>query len=140
MEFQSGVTGTLTMHGHSHEESRTLRIDGSRASLLAKFSFHRSFIEIHNHRSREIEVIKFPSNAERVGHGGGDFGIMRDFVSTMKMENKPMTRAREILESHLMAFAAEDSRLHQAQIDMSEFRSRAETQQKLRRPDDHQRD
>jgi predicted dehydrogenase len=131
MEFQSGVTGTLTMHGHSHEESRTLRIDGSRASLLAKFSFHHSFIEIHDHRSMEIQVIKFPSNAEQMGHGGGDFGIMSDFVSTMNLENKPLTRAREILESHLMAFAAEDSRQGQNQINMSDFRKGANSQVKI---------
>jgi predicted dehydrogenase len=127
MEFQNGITGTLTMHGHSHEESRTLRIDGSRASLLAKFSFHRSFIEIHDHRSMEIEVINFPSNAEQVGHGGGDFGIMQDFVSTMKMEKRPQTRGRESFESHLMAFAAEESRHHRKMINMSEFRAHAET-------------
>jgi hypothetical protein len=130
MEFQSGVTGTLTMHGHSHEESRTLRIDGSRASLLAKFSFHRSFIEIHDHRSMEVEVIEFPNTIEQAGHGGGDFGIMADFVNTMKGGKLPLTRARESLESHLMAFAAEDSRHTQKQVNMSDFREQAEIQAK----------
>ncbi len=33
MEFESGVTGVLFMHGHSHEEGRTMRYDGTRATL-----------------------------------------------------------------------------------------------------------
>jgi predicted dehydrogenase len=126
MEFQSGITATLTMHGHSHEEGRTLRIDGSQASLLAKFSFHRSFIEIHNHRSMKVEHLEFPNNAERIGHGGGDYGIMRDFIGNMKQGKPLTTSARESLESHLMAFAAEDSRHHRKQINLPNFREKLE--------------
>jgi predicted dehydrogenase len=132
MEFESGITATLTMHGHSHEEGRTLRIDGSKASLLAKFSINGSYIEIHDHRSMRTEVIEFPYHVEQVGHGGGDFGIMRDFVHNMNSEPRPTTSARESLESHLMAFAAEDSRYHQKQIQMSDFRREAETQASLK--------
>ena len=128
MEFPSGISASLTMHGHSHEEGRTLRIDGSQASLLAKFSFHRSFIEINDHRSMEIEVFDYPSNVEEVGHGGGDFGIMRDFVSNLQDNKRSGSSARESLESHFMAFAAEQSRLAQTKIDMAEFRKKSETQ------------
>jgi predicted dehydrogenase len=126
MEFESGITGTLTMHGHSHEEGRTLRIDGSQASLQAKFSINRSFINIHDHRSMQVEVIEFPNTIEQGGHGGGDFGIMANFVSKMSENEKRLSGARESLESHLMAFAAEDSRHHQKQIDMSKFRAQSE--------------
>lgn len=107
MEFPGGITASLTMHGHSHEEGRTLRIDGSQASLLAKFSFHRSFIEIHDHRSMEVEVFDYPSTVEQVGHGGGDFGIMHDFVRSIQDRKNASINARESLESHFMAFAAE---------------------------------
>jgi predicted dehydrogenase len=122
MEFESGITATLTMHGHSHEEGRTLRIDGSQASLLAKFGFHRSFIEIHNHRSMKVEHIEFPSNVEKPGHGGGDHVIMRDFIGNIKDGKPPTTSGQESLESHLIAFAAEESRHLRKQIDMLDFR------------------
>lgn len=128
MEFPSGITASLTMHGHSHEEGRTLRIDGSQASLLAKFSFHRSFIEIHDHRSMEVEAFDFPSNVEEVGHGGGDFGIMHDFVENLQSGRKTGIKARESLESHFMAFAAEQSRLTQTNVDMADFRQETEKQ------------
>lgn len=122
MEFPSGISASLTMHGHSHEEGRTLRIDGSQASLLAKFSFHRSFIEIHDHRSLEVKIIRFPSTIEQVGHGGGDTGIMRDFVRNIQDQQKASITARDSLESHFMAFAAEKSRLDQTRIYMAQFR------------------
>jgi predicted dehydrogenase len=127
MQFPSGISASLTMHGHSHEEGRTLRIDGSQASLLAKFSFHRSFIEIHDHRSMAVEVINFPSTVEQTGHGGGDFGIMRDFVRSIRDRNNASLSARESLESHFMAFAAEQSRLEGININMTDFRNQSES-------------
>ncbi len=129
LEFPSGITASLTMHGHSHEEGRSLRIDGSQASLLAKFGFHSSFIEIHDHRSMKVEVIEFPSNIEQVGHGGGDEGIMRDFVDNLQKRDKARIPARESLESHFIAFAAEHSRLMKTEVEMAEFRARSETQE-----------
>jgi predicted dehydrogenase len=127
MQFPSGISASLTMHGHSHEEGRTLRIDGSQASLLAKFSFHRSFIEIHDHRTMEVEVIEFPSTIEETGHGGGDFGIMRDFIRSIRDRQNASISARDSLESHFMAFAAEKSRLEASKIDMASFRQQSGT-------------
>ncbi len=126
MDFPGGITASLTMHGHSHEEGRTLRIDGSQASLLAKFSFNRSFIEIHDHRSMDTKVFTFPSTVEQTGHGGGDFGIMRDLVNHLQYKNQAGTSARQSLESHFMAFAAEESRLENTKINMAEFREKYE--------------
>lgn len=128
MEFKGGITASLTMHGHSHEEGRTLRIDGAKATLLAKFSFNRSYIEIHDHRTMHVKRFDYPSNVEKVGHGGGDFGIMRDFVQTLKGNRKPTPSARESLESHFMAFAAEAARHEGVVIDMDDYREQAEEQ------------
>lgn len=127
IEFEGGITATLTMHGHSHEEGRTLRVDGSQASLLGKFGYTRTHIEIHDHRTRAVEHIKFPSNVENVGHGGGDHGFMVDFVQTMSGDTRPQSRARESLESYFMAFAAEESRHNNVFIDMQSYKEKAES-------------
>jgi len=122
MEFEGGISGTFTMHGHSHEEGRTLRIDGSQATLLAQLGFNRAFIEVHHHRSMEVERINFPNNVETAGHGGGDFGIMRDFVRAIQSQSQVGASARDSLESHIMAFAAEESRQRGEVIDMEMYR------------------
>ena len=59
------------------------------------------------------------------GHGGGDFGIVRSFVNSIQGHpDENVTTARESLESHLLAFAAEESRLNKTVINMAEFRGR----------------
>jgi predicted dehydrogenase len=126
LSFPSGITTSLTMHGHSHEESRTLRVDGSQATLLGKFAYSQAWLEIHPHfPGAELERFTFPTEVDQTsGHGGGDAGLMRRFVSAMRGEQAPLTNARDSLESHLMAFAAEESRLNGKTIDMNAYRQR----------------
>ena len=122
MTFEDGVTATLTMHGHSHEEGRTLRVDGSRATLLGKFTYSRAWLEVHEHISGEVTQYRFPSEVDQTsGHGGGDDGLMQHFVQVMRGEVSPLTSARDSLESHLMAFGAEESRLEDKVIRMAQF-------------------
>jgi hypothetical protein len=47
------------------------------------------------------------------GHDGGDFGVMGAFLDAVSAGDRSLVRSgpRESLESHLMAFAAERSRL-----------------------------
>jgi predicted dehydrogenase len=126
MQFESGVSASLTMHGHSFEEGRTLRIDGSHGTLLGKFGFNQVYLEIRDHRNMAKERIDFPNQVEKRGHGGGDFGLVRSFVRAMQGERGAFSDARDSLESHLMAFAAEEARLKGTVVDMGEFRKRAE--------------
>ncbi len=120
--FKNGVTATLTMHGHSEEEGRTLRIDGSRATLKGKFASSAAWLEVHEHVSGEVEHYQFASDVDQSsGHGGGDAGLMHHIVQVMRGETPPLTSARDSLESHLMAFAAEESRLEKVTINMDQF-------------------
>jgi predicted dehydrogenase len=126
MTFESGISATLTMHGHSYEEGRTIRIDGSQATLMGKFTFSEAWLDIMDHRGFRLEHIEFPVEIEgNAGHGGGDFGLMRQFVQTMRGNADALTDARHALESHLMAFAAEEARLENKVVDMQEFKRRA---------------
>jgi hypothetical protein len=51
---------------------------------------------------------------------------MAAFVRTLRGgEQAPLTNARASLESHLMAFAAEEARLNGAVIDMDAYRTAA---------------
>jgi hypothetical protein len=124
MVAESGATVTLTMHGHSHRECRSMRYDGTRATLRGLFGHGEDSIEICDHRTGAVERVEVPQ-AES-GHGGGDFGIVESFLRALRGEAAPLTAARESLESHLMAFAAEESRVGGGTIDMAEFRRRAE--------------
>jgi hypothetical protein len=123
MELASGASVVLVMHGHSNEEHRSMRYDGTRATLRARFG-KPDEIAIYDHGKREPEIVPIPQAAS--GHGGGDWGTMRSFLAVLRGEEQPLTDVRASLESHLLAFAAEEARLSRHTIDMAEFRARAE--------------
>jgi predicted dehydrogenase len=124
MELEDGTTVTLVMNGQSDEECRTMRWDGTKATLYGKFSSRGHEIRIHHHLTGEIEEAPVIAR-DGSGHGGGDYGIVRSFLNSIKGEpDASVTTARESLESHLLAFAAEESRLERVVIDMEEYRGR----------------
>jgi len=122
MELESGASVNMVMHGHSNEEHRSMRYDGTKATLRAR-ALEPGEIEINYHGGK-TERILVDSGA--LGHGGGDEGIMHDFVRVLRGEIAPLTTARVSLESHLMAFAAEEARLTGGVIAMDDYRARAE--------------
>src|SRR6266550_4315849 len=119
MHFASGLSVSLTMQGSSHVEGRTVRIDGTRATLLANEA--RAEMEIHDHRRGTKERIESPRGVG--GHGGGDEGLMRAFVGALEGDRAGvLTSAREAVASHLMAFAAERARVQSEVVEMEAFR------------------
>ena len=127
MLFPSGASVTLTMQGFSNVEGRTTRIDGTRATLHADEPSNE--IRIYDHPaldalSQLVEVIR-PVIPES-GHGGGDFTLLAAFIKTLRGGEPALTTARASLESHLMAFAAEEARLTRSVVVMDEYRARVE--------------
>ena len=120
MQFDGGATAVLIMQGHSHNETRTMRYDGTRATLRGMFDYVSGSIEIHDHLTDQVERIDVPPSES--GHGGGDMGIIESFVKAARGDTPALTSAHESLESHLMAFAAEESRLNNHVIDMNAYR------------------
>jgi predicted dehydrogenase len=125
LRYPSGTTATLTMHGHSHEEGRTLRVDGSQATLLGKFTYSQAWLEVHPHGPGKVERFSFATVVDNAsGHGGGDTGVMRAFVHALRGEQPPLTSAQDAAESHLLGFAAEAARLGEVSVDMDQFREK----------------
>ena len=122
MRFPSGPTVTMTMNGHSHHESRAMRYEGSLATLRGIFQYGNDRIEIHDHITDKVELIEIAQG--QGGHGGGDNKIVESFVEAVQGVAPPLTTGRESLESHLMAWAAEESRLNATVIDMEDYRQK----------------
>jgi predicted dehydrogenase len=118
METTSGATISMTVQGHAYEEARTMRYDGTRGTLRAKFG-PRSGIEFHDHLTGRRRQLAVGDSAG--GHGGGDFGVVRAFLAA-RSDATAVTNVEEILESHLLALAAEESRRSGRPVDMRTFR------------------
>ena len=126
MEFEGGTTVNFIMHGHSYHSSRTMRYDGTLATMTGRVTHQDPEVVIYDHAPGEPSERIVPQ--ARGSHGGGDEAMLNAFVRAVRGEGPALINsARHALEGHLMAFAAEESRLNKgAVIDMEEFRTKAE--------------
>ncbi len=126
LEASDGTTVTLVMQGHGFEECRTMRYDGTLGTLQARMGGQGgNKITLREHHSGASEQIPVQDAAS--GHGGGDFGIVSSFLRAASGEaDSDLPTARESLESHLLAFAAEEARTSHKVIRLAKFRRKAE--------------
>jgi len=124
IEFKNGVHASFTLSGFTNRISRTLKI-------MCEYGEIRAEDDGDN-----IEITKFASNAiDQVekklirtaqvggGHGGGDALLMEDFISNLENHCEDSKTAIEhSLESHIMAYAAEQSRVSGKVIDIDELK------------------
>lgn len=107
LEFENGSVATFTMTGLSADFSRQLKIFGTEGQIQADMGTK----EIVLHRfGEDPETIPVDMGTEASGHGGGDYGIMADFLRILREGGESRTSAEVSLQSHLICFAAERSR------------------------------
>ena len=107
LEFEDGAVATFTMTGLSADFSRQLKIFGTEGQIQADMGTK----EIVLHRFGEDKrVIPLDMGTEASGHGGGDYGILRDVLNILRNGGESRTSAAVSLQSHLICFAAERSR------------------------------
>lgn len=105
LEFEGGAVATFTMTGFSADFSRQLKIFGTEGQITADMGTNQ--IVLHRFGEEKQTV---PVDAARSGHGGGDYGILRDFLHVLRHGGESRTSANVSLQSHLICFAAEKSR------------------------------
>ena len=96
-----------------------MRYDGTRGTIRARFGT-RSQIDYHDHATDGRSRLPIPP--ARSGHGGGDWGVLRAFAAAVQGDPSSASTAREVLESHLLALAAEQSRLTGRPVAMDQYR------------------
>lgn len=118
LEFENGVTVNFNLSAFTNKVHRTIKIMGTKGEIRGDDS------------KNEIEVQIFDSNEKKIinpkivagGHGGGDTGIMEDFLSLIQLkEGKALTSASISVQSHIMAFAAEESRLNNTVVNIKDY-------------------
>lgn len=107
IEFANQIMATLTMHGHSYREGRSIRIDGIKGSLIGNFSLMGMPITFYDHLTGKKEFYKI--KVTKSSHDYEDYPLMRGFLAAIRGEANPLTSARQSLQSHLMSFAADRS-------------------------------
>lgn len=118
MEFANEVTASFTMTAFSRQ-NRTIKVMGTEGFIRGNMD--KNVIEVHDVINNTVESIDLGESLE--GHGGGDYGLMEDFIDIVRNDGKSSSKSSADLsvQSHLMSFAAEKSRLEGKIIDIEEF-------------------
>ena len=115
LEFENGGVATFTMTGLSADFSRQLKIFGTEGQIQADMGTK----EIVLHRFGEDPIsIPLDIGTEASGHGGGDYGIMADFLRILREGGESRSSAEASLQSHLICFAAERSRKEHTVVEL----------------------
>ncbi|BFH62531.1 hypothetical protein PAJ34TS1_31230 [Paenibacillus azoreducens] len=118
MEFTGGATATFSMCGFTRHQERRIQIMGTKGEIRGE----EGKIKVMDFVTHENTEIQIPEQTS--GHGGGDSGIVRSFLKEVCGYNgsEGLTSASASVRSHLMAFAAEQSRLNNGQsIELDDF-------------------
>jgi predicted dehydrogenase len=118
MEFEGGQTASFTMTAFTEAGGRRTSIFGTRGEIYGDGSTIRVFDFLSD--SVETYDTSLDSTMALEGHGGGDYGLIKAFVSAVAENDahRILSGPEETLESHMMVFAAERSRKEKRTIRM----------------------
>lgn len=113
MQFEGGVTANHTMTAFSRDIYRDIKIHGTKGELVGVME--KCWIEVRPF-GKPVREETWEITATVGGHGGGDQSMMHDIYLVFNGEQSSSTTFIDVsIDSHLMAFAAEESRLNNGQ-------------------------
>ena len=111
MLFENGKTAVHTMTGFTQQVYRDLKIFGTKAELYGHME--DCYIEIRPFGGKVKKIHVDITGATIGGHSGSDFYMMEQLYNELNgVKGKGITYLDVSIESHLMSFAAEESRLN----------------------------
>jgi len=119
IEFEQGLTAAFTMCAFTNEISRTIKLMGTKGQIRG--TMEKNEIEVINFATGQKKVIKPKRNSS--GHSGGDEGLMKDFVKLIRDNRveQGIKQGEIAVMSHIMAMAAEKSRLEKKVIEIGDY-------------------
>ncbi len=118
MEFENGIPAVFTMSAFTNETSRTIKITGTKGEMRGHME--KQEIQVLDFGKRQTRIYQI--KAVQTGHGGGDEGIVRELLLHLNDRSRPLPSSLELsVQSHMMAFAAEESMQSGKVIDVKEF-------------------
>ncbi|TPX30191.1 hypothetical protein SmJEL517_g06190 [Synchytrium microbalum] len=120
IEFEGGGTASFTMTAFTQIlGQRVTRINGTKGEITGDM---HEFNHYAFDTRRNKKYCPLPANPS--GHGGGDWGVIEAFVDAVRQRDQSLMGCTpdDVLESHLLVFAAEESRRKGVTVDVGEYR------------------
>lgn len=133
LEFERGTTVNFEMTAFSSRVDRSIRVGGTLGEVKGKMEAHELILTKYG----EEPVVISTMEEDMSGHGGGDTRLVADFLESVRAaqaceakgealpESALRTGIDRSIQSHLIALAAEESRVNDGEaIDITEFTAR----------------
>lgn len=109
MQFENEISASFSMEAHTSYAGRRMRIMFTNGDIVGD----EELLTFSNFTTGEKVNWNVRDNvALSSGHGGGDYGLVRDWLQAVSQRNPAIlpTTIENSMESHLMAFRAEEAR------------------------------
>ncbi len=126
IEFENGVTATFHLSGLTNRMHRTIKVMCENGDIYGDDA--EDFITVTRYSPNylyEGETRTIPISNEEGFHGGGDYRLTMDFLEALEKKSTAQESRSSIersVESHLMAYAAEQARVKGEVIEMEPLR------------------
>lgn len=116
LQLEDQVTAAFTMTAFTAEQGRWIRICGTKGELSA--DMEKNLISVRSFGADEIVIDVRALTDDFSGHGGGDVRMVEDMLDLMDGKDTPkaLTTIDRSVESHYIALAAEESRVHGGRV------------------------
>ena len=117
MQFDKDITASLTMCAFTNDMTRELKIMGTRGEITGNMEKNEIRIRVFGEPEEVIDVTTLSTDLS--GHGGGENRLLRDLFNQTKGVAdavSSLTSIEKSVQSHIMAFAAERSRLEDGRV------------------------
>ena len=110
MQMEDELTISFTMSAFTNECERTITLQGSKGEIFGRME--EDEIIVTDFVTGNCTVHKL--NTPKVGHSGSDAAMMKELVALISQgrQKENISNATQAIDSHLIAFAAEESRLN----------------------------
>ena len=124
--MEDGTTISFTMCAFTESCYRTFKAMGTKGEIEADMLSNLIRVRVFGQSEEVIDVGKLAGDLK--GHGGGDSGIIQDLLDMLRSGGEPNERTTTLehsMESHFIALAAEESRLHGGRVvELEAFKNR----------------
>lgn len=113
IEFDNGVTATFNISAFTPKINRTIKIMCQYGEIRAREKPY--VVEVTNFKTEETK--EYEINTEATGHGGSDKKFIINFMESYIKNNGFISTLSSAVESHIMAFLAEKSRVNNGKVE-----------------------
>ena len=120
--FENGTTAHLTMTAFTDISRRDIYVHCEYGEISGTMIDNKLHCRVFGQEETVIDVNELSKETSGYGHGGGDYFLIRDIINESQgLPTEGLTSIENSVESHVVGFAAERSRLAEGEMQRLQY-------------------